>query len=138
MTEERDRDTADRDSSRADQRSGRGEANGGGSDTITIDEFLRIELRTAKVLEASPIEGADRLLKLRVHLGDEERQLVAGIKASYAPEEIVGKTIVVVANLKPAKLRGVESQGMLLAATTENGPVLATFERDVPPGSLVK
>lgn len=108
-------------------------------DKIAIDDFLKLDLRVARILEASPIEGADRLLKLVIDLGAEEkRQLVAGIKSSYTPEELVGKHIIVVANLKPARLRGVESQGMLLAATTEAGPVLATFEKDVPPGSRVK
>lgn len=105
---------------------------------VTIDDFMKIDLRVARVVEASEIEGADRLLKLRVDLGGETRQLVAGIKKSYAPEDLVGRHIVVVANLLPARLRGVESQGMLLAATTDDGPVLATFERPVSPGSRVK
>ena len=105
---------------------------------ITIDDFFKVELKVAKVLEASEIEGADRLLRLRVDLGSETRQLVAGIKKSYTPEELVGKHIIVVANLAPAKLRGVESQGMLLAASTEDGPVLATFDKDVAPGAKVK
>jgi len=95
-------------------------------------------LKVAKVLEASEIEGADRLLRLRVDLGSETRQLVAGIKKSYTPQELVGKHIIVVANLKPATVRGVESQGMLLAASTEDGPVLATFDKDVAPGTKVK
>jgi len=106
--------------------------------SITIADFTKIELRVAKVLEASAIEGADRLLKLRVDIGTEERQLVAGIKKSYAPEDLVGRQIVVVANLKPAKLRGVESQGMLLAAQTEDGPLLVSFDKDVAPGAPVK
>lgn len=106
--------------------------------TITIQDFTKIELRVAKVLEASEIEGADRLLKLRVDIGTEERQLVAGIKKSYAPEDLVGKHIVVVANLKPARLRGVDSQGMLLAAQTEEGPLLVSFDKDVPAGAPVK
>ena len=108
---------------------------------IAIDDFMKIELRVAKVLEASEIEGADRLLKLKVDLGAEQRQLVAGIKKSYTPEELVGKHIVVVANLRPARLRGEESQGMLLAAQTDDGPVLVTFDkgdREVAPGSMVK
>jgi len=105
---------------------------------ITIEDFMKIELKVAKVLEASEIEGADRLLKLRVDLGSEERQLVAGIKSTYSPEELVGKHIIVVANLAPARLRGVESQGMLLAAQTESGPVLAAFDKDVAPGARVK
>ena len=105
---------------------------------IKIDDFFKIELKVAKVLEASEIEGADRLLRLRVDLGSETRQLVAGIKKSYTPEELVGKYIIVVANLQRATLRGVESQGMLLAASTEDGPVLATFDKAVAPGAKVK
>ena len=105
---------------------------------IKIDDFFKIELKVAKVLEASEIEGADRLFRLRVDLGSETRQLVAGIKKSYTPEELVGKHIIVVANLQPATLRGVESQGMLLAASTEDGPVLATFDKAVAPGAKVK
>ena len=105
---------------------------------IKIDDFFKVELKVAKVLEASEIEGADRLLRLRVDLGSETRQLVAGIKKSYMPEELVGKHIIVVANLEPATLRGVESQGMLLAASTEDGPVLATFDKAVAPGAKVK
>ena len=105
---------------------------------IAIDDFTKVELRVAKVLEASEIEGADRLLKLQIDLGSEKRQLVAGIKKSYSPEELVGKHIVVVANLKPARLRGEESQGMLLAAQTDEGPVLVSFDKEVPLGSVVK
>lgn len=107
-------------------------------DKIAIDDFTKVELRVAKVLEASEIEGADRLLKLQIDLGSEKRQLVAGIKKSYSPEELVGKHIVVVANLKPARLRGEESQGMLLAAQTDEGPVLVSFDKEVPVGSVVK
>jgi methionyl-tRNA synthetase len=105
---------------------------------IAIDDFMKVELRVAKIIEASEIEGADRLLKLQVDLGSEKRQLVAGIKKSYTPEELVGKHIVVVANLKPARLRGEESQGMLLAAQTDDGPVLVSFDKDVPLGVVVK
>ena len=105
---------------------------------ITIDDFMKVELRVARIIEASEIEGADRLLKLQVDLGTEKRQLVAGIKKTYTPEELVGKHIVVVANLKPARLRGEESQGMLLAAQTDDGPALVSFDKDVPPGSVVK
>lgn len=105
---------------------------------ISVKDFFKTELRAAKVIEASEIEGADRLLKLRIDLGGEERQLVAGIKSRYTPEGLAGKTIIVVTNLEPARLRGVESQGMLLAASTDDGPVLATFDGDVAAGSLVK
>jgi methionyl-tRNA synthetase len=108
------------------------------SEEIAIEDFARIDLRVAKVVEASPIEGADRLLRLVVDLGNETRQLVAGIKKTYSPEALVGKHIIVVANLKPAQLRGVESRGMLLAASTDDGPILATFDKEVAPGSKVK
>ncbi len=108
------------------------------SDEITIEDFARIDLRVARVVEASAIDGADRLLRLVVDLGGETRQLVAGIKKTYAPETLVGKHIIVVANLKPAQLRGVESRGMLLAASTDDGPIVATFEKEVAPGSKVK
>ncbi len=106
---------------------------------ISIDEFGRLDLRVAKVLEAEAIPGATRLLKLIVDLGSEKRQLVAGIAEVYQPESLVGRTIIVVANLKPVRLRGVESDGMLLAAQPPDGkPVLATFDESVPPGSKVR
>jgi methionyl-tRNA synthetase len=85
-------------------------------DMITIDDFGKIKLRTAKVLEAEKVEGADKLLRLQIEVGGQKRQLVAGIAQFYKPEEVVGRTIVIVANLKPAKIRGIESCGMLLAA----------------------
>ena len=84
------------------------------------------------------MENADKLLKLRVSLGDEERQLVAGLAQHYEPDALIGKTIVVVANLKPARIRGVESQGMLLAADIDGRPVVATFDEEVPPGTRVR
>ncbi len=105
---------------------------------IAIDKFLKVDLRVARVLSAERIEGADKLLKLQVDLGTEQRQLVAGIALAYEPEALVGRRIVVVANLKPARLRGVESQGMLLAADLDGKPVLATFDEDVPPGTQVR
>jgi methionyl-tRNA synthetase len=105
---------------------------------ITIDDFMRVELRVARVVSAERIEGADKLLKLQLDLGTETRQIVAGIAKAYAPEQLVGKSIVVVANLKPAKLRGVESQGMLLAADLDGRPIVATFEEAVKPGTRVR
>jgi methionyl-tRNA synthetase len=109
------------------------------SEKISIEEFGRLDLRVAKVLEAEAIPGATRLLKLIVDLGSEKRQLVAGIAEAYQPESLVGRTIIVVANLKPARLRGVESDGMLLAATPPGGkPILAMFDESVPPGTPVK
>jgi len=109
------------------------------TEKISIEEFARVDLRVAKVIGAEAIPGATRLLKLLVDLGGEQRQLVAGIAEAYAPEALLGKSIIVVANLKPALLRGVESNGMLLAATPPGGkPVLAIFEQEVPPGAKVK
>ena len=109
------------------------------STEIAIDEFGRVELRTAKVVAAEKVEGADKLLKLTVDIGKETRTIVAGIATRYAPESLIGKTIVVVANLKPAKLRGVLSQGMLLAASDASGqPFILTTEEPVPPGLRVK
>jgi len=89
-------------------------------------------------LEAEKIEGADKLLKLIVDLGDEKRQIVAGIAKHYSPDQLIGKKIVVVANLKPAKLRGVESQGMLLAASIGDELCLITPEKDIKEGARVK
>ena len=87
-----------------------------GPHTIDIDTFRQADLRVAQIVAAEPVEGATRLLRLQVDLGTERRQLVAGIAAFYGPEQLVGRKIVVVANLQPARIRGVESQGMLLAA----------------------
>jgi methionyl-tRNA synthetase len=110
------------------------------SDTITIDDFVKVQLRTAKIMTAEPIEGAKKLLRLTVDCGDAEpRQLVAGIAESYAPEDLPGKSIIIVANLAPANIRGVESNGMLLAATDSDGKaVLLTPERDLGPGMKIK
>ncbi len=107
---------------------------------ITIEDFQKIELRVATVLTAERVPGADRLLKLQVDLGSEQRQLVAGIAQHYSPEELTGKQIVVVANLQPAVIRGVQSQGMLLAASTEDQSQLAIvlLQKPVPNGSRVK
>lgn len=106
---------------------------------IAIDDFAKIDLRTAKIVAAEKVQGADRLLKLTVDIGTGTRTIVAGIAAKYSPESLVGKTVVVVANLKPAKLRGVVSQGMLLAASDAGGqPYILTTEEPVPPGWKVK
>jgi methionyl-tRNA synthetase len=105
---------------------------------LSIDDFMKIDLRVALVLTAERVAGADKLLRLEVDLGTEKRQIVAGIAKAYAPEQLIGKRIVVVANLKPAKLRGIESQGMLLAGDAGGRPIVATFEEDVPPGTRVR
>lgn len=105
---------------------------------ITIEDFAKLDLRVATVKAAEPHPKADRLLILKVDLGSEERQLVAGIRAHYTPEELIGKQIVVVANLQPAVLRGVESQGMLLAAADGERVVVLSPEKPVAPGSQVR
>jgi methionyl-tRNA synthetase len=105
---------------------------------ITIDEFMKIELKTARILSAERVPRSEKLLKLQVSLGNEQRQIVAGIGKKYEPETLVGKTIVIVANLKPAKLMGIESQGMVLAAGDAEVRGLATFIEDVEPGTKVK
>ena len=105
---------------------------------ITIDDFRKIELKVATVKSAEPHPNADRLMVLNVDLGSEERQICAGIRNHYAPQELVGKQIVVVANLETAKLRGLESQGMLLAASDEGRVIILTPEKPVLAGAQVK
>jgi methionyl-tRNA synthetase len=106
---------------------------------LTIDDVRKVDLRVAKVLAAEPVPKSTKLLKLQVDLGTEQRQIVAGIAQHYAPADLVGKTIVVVANLKPAKLMGQESLGMLLAASDDSGKlVVLTTAADIAPGSRVK
>jgi methionyl-tRNA synthetase len=104
---------------------------------VTFDEFKRLDIRLARILAAERVEKADRLLKLRISLGSEERQIVAGIAQHYAPDDLVGRTIVVLANLEPATIRGVESQGMLLAATSDGKLTVLVPDRDLEAGSKV-
>lgn len=104
---------------------------------ITFDDFGKLALRTAKVMAAEKVEGADKLLKLQLDVGGEPRQIVAGIAQHYAPEAVVGKTIVIVANLKPAVIRGVESRGMLLAASKGKRLVLVTTDGELDSGARV-
>lgn len=111
------------------------------SEKITIDDFVKVELRAATVLEAERVSKADKLLRLQVDLGEEKpRQILAGIAQHYSPEDMIGRKIIVVSNLAPRKLRGLESNGMLLAASIgEDGrPVIATFAEDVPNGARLK
>ncbi len=106
---------------------------------ISIDDFAKVELRVAQVKTAERVKGADKLLRLEVDLGTEVRQLVAGIAEAYAPETLIGRKVVIVANLAPRKLRGLESNGMIVAASPEGGkPVLASFLEDVPIGTRLK
>jgi methionyl-tRNA synthetase len=110
-----------------------------GSDRISIDDFMKVELRVAKVLTAEKVEKSKKLLKLTVDVGTEHRTLVAGIAEAYEPESLVGKTVVVVFNLKPAKLMGIESNGMVLAASPDGGkPMVVTFEVAPDPGTRVR
>jgi len=110
------------------------------SNVITYEDFAKVEFRVGKVLEAERVPKADKLLRLQVDLGTETRQILAGIAEQFEPESLIGKNVVVVANLAPRKLRGFESQGMILAASTPDGPPLGlvTIDADVPPGSVVK
>jgi methionyl-tRNA synthetase len=104
---------------------------------VTFEEFKKVELKVAKVVSAEPVPGATKLLKLQIDLGTEQRQIVAGIALHYKPEQLVGRQIVVVANLAPVKLRGVESNGMLLAATDGDKVVLVGPDQSVSPGAGV-
>jgi methionine--tRNA ligase beta chain len=105
---------------------------------ITIEQFQTVELRVGTVKDAAPHPNADRLLVLKVDLGTEERQIVAGIRAHYDPAALVGTQVVVVANLEPAKLRGVESQGMLLAASADGTLAVVRPAAPVPAGAVVR
>ncbi|MBI3603427.1 MAG: methionine--tRNA ligase [Nitrospirae bacterium] len=105
---------------------------------ITIDEFMKIQLKTATVLSAERVPKSEKLLKLQVDLGSEQRQIVAGIGKKYEPEQLIGKKIVIVANLKPAKLMGIESQGMVLAAGDKDVGWLVTVLEEIDPGTKVK
>ncbi len=104
---------------------------------IDIEEFGKMQLLTAKVLEAEKVEGADKLLKLQLEVGDTRRQIVSGIAQFYTPEDMIGRHIVIVANLKPAKIRGIESEGMLLCAKSGKNLKLIAIDGDVPSGSSV-
>ena len=108
------------------------------SDQITIDDFMKVQLKTARVLSAERVPKSSKLLKLQVSLGAEQRQIVAGIGKTYEPESLIGNTIIIVANLKPAKLMGIESQGMVLAAGDTEVRGLATILEDVDPGTKIK
>jgi methionyl-tRNA synthetase len=107
---------------------------------ITIDDFMKVELRVGQVKTAEKVKGTDKLLRLEVDIGTEVRQVVAGIALAYAPEMLIGRKVVIVANLQPRKLRGLESNGMIVAASVgeEGSPVLAGFLEDVPVGAKLK
>jgi len=105
---------------------------------ISFDEFQKMDLRIGKIKTAERIEGSDRLIKLRVDVGNELRHIVAGISESYNVADLINKNIVVLMNLEPKILKGVKSDGMLLAADVDGSPVLLTTERDVPSGIRIR
>jgi len=104
---------------------------------ISFEEFKKIELRIAKIIKAEKLEGSENLVKLEIDLGEEKKQILAGIQKYYQPEELMGKTIVVVANLEPRKMMGLESQGMLLAADVNGEPILLIPDKEVQPGAPI-
>ena len=105
---------------------------------ITIDDFKKVELKVAKVLSAEPIEGSDKLLKLQIDLGSEQRQILSGIAKFYKPEELVGRQIVIVANLEPRQMMGLESNGMILAAGDGELISLLAPDKELPPGTSIR
>ena len=105
---------------------------------VSIEEFSKLDLKVAQIVSAERVENAEKLLRLQIDLGGEIRQIVAGIAKVYTPEELVGKKIVVVANLKPATIRGIESRGMLLAASVGENISLLTLDKDIEAGAKVK
>ncbi|MGN6732637.1 MAG: methionine--tRNA ligase subunit beta [Candidatus Binatia bacterium] len=104
---------------------------------ISIEDFRKVELRVATIKSAEAHPNADKLMVLQIDLGDEQRQICAGIRGQYAPEELLGRQIVVVANLETAKLRGLDSQGMLLAASDDGRVVILTPEKSVAAGAKI-
>src|SRR3989344_1493311 len=105
---------------------------------ISYEDFKKLDIRIAKIMVAEKIEGSDKLMRLEIALGDEQRQIVAGIAKQYFADELIGREIVIVANLEPRTLKGLESQGMLLAADNEGRPILLGPDAEVPAGSIVK
>ncbi len=106
---------------------------------IGIDYFSKVQMRVGQVLEAEKVEGSRKLIRMRVDIGTEVRQVVAGIAEAYDAASLVNRKVVIVANLKPARLMGLESNGMIVAATAEGGrPVLVSFSEDVPNGALLR
>jgi len=105
---------------------------------ITFDDFKKLDIRIGKILAAEKVEGTNKLLKLEIDFGIEKRELVAGIAEIYEPEQVIGKEIPVLMNLEPRTIRGIVSQGMILAADVEGKPVLMHPDNDIPPGSIIR
>jgi len=109
-----------------------------GTPLIDISYFEKLDIRVGKVVSAEKVTGSRKLLRLIVDIGNEERQLIAGVAEYYEPKDLIGKYVVVLANLKPKRIMGLESKGMILAADANGVPVLLTVDKEVPPGSRVK
>jgi len=105
---------------------------------VNFDDFQKLDLKIAKIVKAEKVEGSEKLLRLEIDLGEEKRQLVAGIAKFYSPEDLIHREIVVVVNLEPRVLMGIKSQGMLLAADVEGRPVLLKPDEDVPVGTKIR
>jgi methionine--tRNA ligase beta chain len=110
----------------------------GDDEIIDMNEFAKLDVRIGKIATAEKIQGSKKLIKLDVDIGDEMRQLVAGITEEYTPEELIGKLVPILVNLKPAKLMGVESRGMILAVDVGGKPILLHPDKEVPAGSRVR
>jgi len=105
---------------------------------VTFDDFMKLNIRIGTVTAADKVPGADKLIRLELDMGGETRQVVAGMAPAYAPEEFIGKQVPILVNLEPRKLRGIESQGMILAADVDGKPVMLMPDKEVPPGSMVR
>ncbi len=106
---------------------------------ITFNDFKKIELKAATIIAAEPVQDSEKLIKLEIDLGEPaHRQILAGIKQCYAPDQLIGRQIIVAANLEARQMMGLESNGMLLAASSENGPVLLCLDKPVAPGSEIR
>lgn len=106
---------------------------------ITFDEFSKLELKVGTVVEAEDIEGSEKLIKLKVDVGEENpRQVLAGVKQWFKPEEFIGKQVIVVTNLEPKVMMNLKSQGMMLAADSKKGPIFLTVPKKVPPGTKIR
>lgn len=105
---------------------------------ITYEDFKKLDIKIGEIISAEKVENSDKLIKLKIDIGSEKRQVVAGIAASYSPKELIGKQILVIVNLEPRKLMGIESQGMILAADLDDKPILLYPDKKVTNGSSIK
>ncbi|HEX9948936.1 MAG TPA: methionine--tRNA ligase subunit beta [Thermodesulfobacteriota bacterium] len=105
---------------------------------ITYDDFIKLDIRIGTVTSAEKVQGTDKLIRLEIDFGEGTRQVVAGMALTYTPEDFIGKQVPILVNLEPRKLRGIESQGMILAADVGGKPIMLIPDREVPPGSAVR